>query len=121
MKKVLALFFVALATYGSAHALELKEYTVFYKLNNETTIESLSRYLQLDDQQKGKLLYEMGQNESKIRQAVQNTNVAEAKEAIKLHLNNLKTLLNDEQYNKFISALRSTLDYNKEIEYLAAD
>jgi hypothetical protein len=119
MKKVLALLLIALASYGSAYALDLNEYKVFYKLHNETTLKSLSRYLQLNGTQTEKLFIEFRQNETNIRQAIQETNVIAAEEAMNVHLNNMKMLLNDEQYNKFISALNATLEYNRETKYLA--
>ncbi len=121
MKKVLVMLLVAFATYGSTFALDLNEYEVFYKLNNETTMKSLSRYLQLNDCQKSNLVTEFKHNESNIRQAIQNSNAIAAEEAMNLHLSNLKSLLTEEQYNKFVIALNATIDYNREIQYLAAE
>jgi len=121
MKKVLVMLLVALATTGSTFALDLNEYKVFYKLNNETTMKSLSRYLQLSDCQKQNLVTEFKQNETNIRQAIQNSNAIAAEEAMNLHLSNLKSLLTEEQYNKFVIALNATIDYNREIQFLAAE
>ena len=121
MKKVLVMLLVALATTGSTFALDLNEYKVFYKLNNETTMKSLSRYLQLSDCQKQNLVTEFKQNETNIRQAIQNSNAIAAEEAMNLHLSNLKSFLTEEQYNKFVIALNATIDYNREIQFLAAE
>lgn len=120
MKKVLVMLLVAAATLANAKAMDLNEYKVFYKLSNEVTFKSLTRYLQLNDCQKANLATEFVQNERNIKQAIQNSDLNAAEEAMKEHLSYVKILLNQEQYDKFITALNTTIDNNREIKLLAA-
>ncbi len=49
MKKVLVTLLIAFASVSGSMAMELNEYKVFYKLNNEVTFKSLNRYLKLEE------------------------------------------------------------------------
>ena len=121
MKKVLVMLAVAIATSGSVFALDLHEYKVFYKLNNETTFKSLSRYLQLNGCQQRNLETEFKSNESDIRAAVQNSDKTAADAVMINHLNKLKNYLNEEQYLKYVTALNATIENNREMQFLVAE
>lgn len=112
---------VAMATLSSAFALDLHEYKVFYKLNNETTFRSLNRYLKLNDCQQKNLKSEFQLTEERIRTAVNTENEVAAEKAMNSSLASLKEILTDEQYEKFVTVLNATIEYNREIKYLAAE
>ncbi len=116
MKKVLVLAFVALTSVAT-YALDLHEYKVFYKLNNEKTLTSLSRYLNTDKQLQNQLKTEFMLTEQKIRSAVEKENEFAAEEAMNSNLEFLKKVLTTEQYDKFIVALNATIDNSRVIEF----
>lgn len=119
MKKVLVTLVVVFTTLTSAFALNLDEYKVFYKLNNETTFKSLDKYLKLDNNQKATLKENFAVTETLIKSALDNGNALAAEEAMNLTLNNLESVLNEEQYEKFMSALHATISNNREMLYAA--
>ncbi|MDD3080324.1 MAG: hypothetical protein PHH37_14655 [Paludibacter sp.] len=121
MKKIITLAIIALTIASNAMALELNEYKVFYKLNNATTFRSLDRYLKLNDIQKENLKSEFSATGEKIKAAVNTEDGVAAEEAMNTGLNNLKSILTVEQYEKFVLALNATIEYNREIKYLAAE
>ncbi len=116
MKKVLVLVFVAFTTVAT-YALDLYEYKVFYKLSNEQTLTSLSRYLNTDKQQQNQLKTEFKLTEQKIRTAIEKENEFAAKEAMNSNLEFLKQVLTTEQYDKFVVALYATIDNSRVIEF----
>jgi len=116
MRKVLVLVFVAFTTFAT-YALDLYEYKVFYKLNNEKTLTSLSRYLKTDKQQQNQLETEFKLTEQKIRSAIEKENEFAAKEAMNSNLEFLKQVLTTGQYDKFIQALNVTIENSKVIEF----
>lgn len=68
MKKIVLSALLMLAVCGSAfaHEMELNDYKVFGKLNNETTLRSLVRYLNADEEQHGQLKYIFQLTERKV-------------------------------------------------------
>ena len=116
MKKVLVLVFVAFTTIAT-YALDLYEYKVFYKLNNEKTLISLSRYLKTDKQQQNQLKSEFRLTEQKIRSAIEKENEFAAEEAMNSNLEFLKQVLTIGQYDKFIQALHVTIENSRVIEF----
>lgn len=116
MKKVLVLVIVA-TTAIATYALDLYEYKVFYKLNNEKTMISLSRYLKTDNQQICQLKTEFKLTEDKIKLAIENENENAAEEAMNSNLENLKKLLTTEQFEKFIIALNATIENSRLNEF----
>lgn len=116
MKKVLVLVFVAFTTIAT-YALDLHEYKVFYRLNNEKTLTSLSRYLNTDEQQLNQLKTEFKLTEQKIRTAIEKENEFAAEEAMNSNLELLKQVLTTGQYDKFIVALNATIENSRIIEF----
>lgn len=121
MKKVLVMLVVIFATAISAKALNLNEYEVYFKLNNESTFNSLSRYLKLNDCQYKNLKTEFQLAQERIQKAVETENVSVAQEALNANLNNLKEILSEEQYEKFVLALNTTIENNRELSILASE
>ena len=78
MKKIFVLAIIALATVSNSFALDLNEYKVFYKLNNEKTFNSLSRYLGTSSAQEEQLKYVFTETERKMKSAVGSENDAAA-------------------------------------------
>ena len=82
MKKIFVLAIIALATVSNSFALDLNEYKVFYKLNNEKTFNSLSRYLGTSSAQEEQLKYVFTETERKMKSAVGSENDAAAEKAL---------------------------------------
>ena len=120
MKKlfVLSLFTSALAK--AAFALNPYEYKVFYKLSNNTTISSLSRYLDVNDQQLKDLQYIFAKTERKLDVAFKKRDAEAAKKAMYFNLANAKHVLNEEQYKKYLMALNASKQMEYSNEYIAA-
>ncbi|MBP1677823.1 MAG: hypothetical protein H6Q20_2382 [Bacteroidetes bacterium] len=120
MKKVLVILVVIFSTIASASALELYEYGVYYKLNNERTFNSLNKYLQLNDCQQRNLKTEFLLTSERIKKAVETGNEKAASDAMEANLNSLKEILSEEQYSMFVTALNTTIENSRTMDYLAA-
>lgn len=120
MKKVLVILVVIFSTMASASALELYEYGVYYKLNNERTFNSLNKYLQLNDCQQRNLKTEFLLTSERIKKAVETGNEKAASDAMEANLSSLKEILSAEQYSMFVTALNTTIENSRTMDYLAA-
>jgi hypothetical protein len=120
MKKVLVILVVIFSTMASASALELYEYGVYYKLNNERTFNSLNKYLQLNDCQQRNLKTEFLLTSERIKKAVETGNEKAASDAMEANLSSLKEILSEEQYSMFVTALNTTIENSRTMDYLAA-
>jgi hypothetical protein len=114
MKKVLVLVMVAFAT--SVFAINPTNYKAVYKLNNETTFNSLVRYLNADDTQADQLKYVFELTENKMKSALKSENETAADKVLLFNVGNAKYILNDSQYKKYLSVLN--LSVNNESEEL---
>jgi len=114
MKKVLVLVMVVFAT--SAFAFNPTNYKAVYKLNNETTFNSLVRYLNADDTQAEQLRYVFELTENKMKSALKSDNEAAADKVLMFNVGNAKYILSDSQYKKYLSVLN--LSVNNESEEL---
>ena len=115
MKKIVLSALFMLAVVGNAFALELNDYKVFSKLNNETTLRSLVRYLNADVEQQGQLKYVFELTNDKVKSAVNKGCYVEAEKALFFNLANMKHLLSEEQYKKYLVVLNLTVAGNEEI------
>lgn len=115
MKKIILSVVLVLAVYGNSFAMELNDYRVFSKLNNETTLRSLVRYLDADVEQHGQLKYVFRLTDEKVKSAVNNGNEVEAEKALYFNLANMKHLLSPEQYKKYLVVLNLTVAGNEEV------
>ena len=114
MKKVLVLVMVVFAT--SAFAINPTNYKAVYKLNNETTFNSLVRYLNADGTQADQLKYVFELTENKLKSALKSDNEVAADKAIMFNVGNAKNILSDSQYKKYLAVLN--LSVNNESEEL---
>lgn len=115
MKKIVLSALFALAVYGNSFALELNDYKVFSKLNNEVTLNSLSRYLNASDEQRDQLRYLFMLTERKVKSAINKTDEVEAEKALFFNLGNAKYMLSEDQYKKYLVVLNLTVAGNEEV------
>lgn len=115
MKKIILSVVLVLAVYGNSFAMELNDYRVFSKLNNETTLRSLVRYLDADVEQSGQLKYVFELTEGKIKDAVNKGDEMAAEKALYFNLANMKHLLSEVQYKKYLVVLNLTVAGNEEV------
>ncbi len=112
MKKIFVLAIIALATVSNSFALDLNEYKVFYKLNNEKTFTSLSRYLGTSSAQEEQLKYVFTETERKMKSAVGSENDAAAEKALWFNLGNAKHILTADQYKKYLATINLSIYVN---------
>jgi len=115
MKKIILSVVLVLAVYGNSFAMELNDYKVFSKLNNETTLRSLVRYLDADVEQHSQLKYVFRLTDEKVKNAVSKSDEAEAEMALYFNLANMKHLLSPEQYKKYLVVLNLTVNGGEEV------
>ena len=108
MKKVLVLVMVVFAT--SAFAINPTNYKAVYKLNNETTFNSLVRYLNADDTQAEQLRYVFELTENKMKSALKSDNEAAADKVLMFNVGNAKYILSDNQYKKYLTVLNLSVN-----------
>jgi len=114
MKKIFSLVVILVAFGASVSAVNSSDYTVFYKLNNETTFNSLVRYLDVDYTQADQLKYVFSLTENKLKTALKADNDVAAEKALKFNLGNAKFILSDSQYKKYLTALNVTINREKD-------
>lgn len=102
----------------SASALELNEYKVFNRLNNESTQKSLTRYLQTSDSQAEMLKIIFKETGIKMNRALNNENETAAEKAMWFNLANARSILTPEQYKKYLIAINLTM-HSRNYEILA--
>jgi rubrerythrin len=115
MKKIILSVVLMLTVYGNSFAMELNDYSVFSKINNETTLRSLVRYLDADAEQHSQLKFVFRLTDEKVKSAVNNGNEVEAEKALYFNLANMKHLLSPEQYKKYLVVLNLTVAGNEEV------
>ena len=118
IKNILTAMFMLASISFSANALELNEYSVFNRLNNESTQKSLARYLQTSEIQAEMLKTIFEKTGEKMKYAIENENEIAAEKAMWFNLANAKSILTAEQYKKYLIALNLTL-HSKNNEILA--
>ena len=118
MKKIFSLVIILVAFGSSASALDSSDYSVFYQLNNTTTFNSLTRYLNVDYDQADQLKYIFSITENKLNSALKADNEVSAEKALRFNLANAKSILSDAQYKKYLSALNVSI-YNEKQTLIA--
>ena len=108
MKKVLVLVMVVFAT--SVFAIKASNYKVVYKLNNESTFNSLARYLNVDDTQAEQLKYVFELTENKMKSALKSDNEVAADNVLSFNVANAKYILSDSQYKKYLVVLNLSVN-----------
>jgi hypothetical protein len=115
MKKILVLVMVAFAT--SVFAVNPGNYKAIYKLNNESTFNSLISYLNADESQADQLKYVFELTENKMRSALKSDNDAEVDNVLLFNVGNAKHILSENQYKKYLVVLNLSI-YNNNTEEL---
>lgn len=110
MKKNLGLAIMAVLFASNSFAIGLNERRVFNKLNNESTVNSLSKYLQISQDQKLQLINIFEITSIKLNDALNKEDEIAAEKAVWFNLANSKTILTDEQYRKYLLAINLTIN-----------
>ena len=118
IKNILTAMIMLASVSFSASALELNEYKVFNRLNNESTQKSLARYLQASEAQAEMLKTVFEQTRNKMKHAIDNENEIAAEKAMWFNLANAKSILTPAQYKKYLVALNLTV-HSRNYEVLA--
>lgn len=118
MKKILAVILVALASVTATYSMEMKDYNVLYKLNDNSTFKALVRYLNADEDQADQLRYVFSLTERKLNYANKKESTVAAEKALMFNLGNAKYILSGEQYRKYLIVLNVSRFSNYD-EYIA--
>ena len=113
MKKILMVILGVVVTATSAFALDTTKYGVFSSLSNENTFYGLVRYLDVDNSQAEKLEVVFSMTEEKMESALKMNNEAAAEKAMYFNLGNVKSVLSDAQYKKYLTLINATVNNNK--------
>jgi hypothetical protein len=108
MKKIFVFVMVAFAT--SVFAVNPTNYKAIYKLNNETTFNSLVRYLNVNDSQVDQLKNMFQLSENKMRVALKSGNEEAADNVLLYNAGNAKYILTYNQYKKYLTVLNLTIN-----------
>jgi hypothetical protein len=119
MKKIFSLVVILAAFGASVSAVNPSEYTVFSRLNNESTFNSLARYLNVDYTQADQLKYVFSLTENKLKTAMKADNEVAAEKALRFNLGNAKLVLSEEQYKKYLIVLNVSIYHEREEALLA--
>jgi uncharacterized cupredoxin-like copper-binding protein len=118
IKNILTAMIMLASVSFSASALELNEYKVFNRLNNESTQKSLAVYLQTSESQAEMLKTVFEKTGEKMKYAIENENEVAAEKAMWFNLANAKSILTPAQYKKYLVALNLTI-HSRNYEVLA--
>jgi len=113
MKKILMVILGVVVTATSAFALDTTKYGVFSKLSNENTFYGVVRYLDVDSSQAEKLEVVFSMTEEKMESALNKNNEVAAEKAMYFNLGNVKSVLSDAQYKKYLTLINVTVNNSK--------
>ena len=111
MKKILMLVLVLVAASASTFALNPKDYSVFYSLNNKSTFNSLIDYLKADKEQVDFLKQVFNETAKELDSATKSNNEKLVESVMKYNLYNAKCVLSEDQYKRYLKML-NTFSYN---------
>src|SRR5665647_929848 len=109
MKKILVILFVSLATFTSIKAADLNEYTIFNKLNNQSTVYTMIRELSLNQLQENDLRYILSATDRKMKYALKKNGNEAAEKVVRYNLSNLKMVFTDSQYKMYLKLVNEAL------------
>ncbi|ADQ78904.1 hypothetical protein Palpr_0748 [Paludibacter propionicigenes WB4] len=112
MKKILMLVLVLVATSASTFALNPKDYSVFYSLNNKSTFSGIVKYLEADKEQADFLKQIFDETTKELDNATKSNNEKLAESVMKYNLYNAKCVLSQDQYERYLKML-NTFSYNE--------
>ncbi|ADQ78889.1 hypothetical protein Palpr_0733 [Paludibacter propionicigenes WB4] len=118
MKKILSLIVILVAFGASVSAVNPRDYSIFYKLNNASTFSSIVRYLDADKEQADQLKYVFSLTENKLNSSLKADNENSAQKALMFNLANAKAILSESQYRKYLTMLNVSV-YNEKVTLLA--
>lgn len=113
MKKILTVILGVVVSATSAFALDTTKYGVFSSLSNENTFYGLVRYLDVDSSQSEKLEVVFSMTEEKMESALKKNDEKAAEKAMFFNLGNVKSVLSDAQYKKYLALINVTVNNNK--------
>ena len=113
MKKILMVILGVVVTATSAFALDTTKYGVFSKLSNENTFYGVVRYLDVDSSQAEKLEVVFSMTEEKMESALKKNDEKAAEKAMFFNLGNVKSVLSDAQYKKYLTLINVTVNNTK--------
>jgi len=116
MKKILLVLMVLVATSTSIFAVNSSDYNVFSKLNNQTTLRGLVKYLDASYNQAEQLEYIFSITHDKLVSALNSNSELKAEKAVLFNIGNVRYILTDEQYKKYIVLLNLSRNNINEIE-----
>ncbi len=114
MKKILVIVLIAMSGLTSAYANKFNEYEVLNKVSNESTFKTISRYLQIDEEQSAQMKYIFRLTERKLSYAKEKGSEVAAEKALLFNLGNAKAILSEEQYRKYLIILNVSKYYINE-------
>ena len=109
MKKILVILFVSFTTFTSIKANESNEYTIFNKLNNQSTVGTMIRELNLNQLQENDLRYILSTTDRKMKFALKKDGCDAAEKVVRYNLSNLKIVLSDSQYKMYLKLINEAL------------
>ena len=119
MKKILVVLLVMAASATSVFAVNQSEYDVFYRMNNKSTFKGLVRYLDADYVQAEQLELVFSMTEKKLNSALKVENEIEAEKVLFFNLGNVKYILSEDQYKKYLVFVNLSI-YNKKDTFIAS-
>ena len=121
MKKILVAVLVLVASTTSVFAVDTNkyEYEVFNKMNNESTFNGLVRYLEADYDQAEQLGLVFSMTEKKMKSALKDDDEVAAEKAMYFNLGNVKSVLSEEQYKKYLVLINVSVYNNNTETYVA--
>ena len=117
MKKILIVFLGLVVSATSAFALDTNKYGVFSILNNESTFYGLVSYLDVDNSQAKELDIVFSMTEEKMASALKENNEVAAEKAMYFNLGNVKSVLSEKQYKKYLAIINATVNNSKSSAY----
>ena len=94
----------------STYALNPVDYEVFYKMNNPHTFNGLMKYLDVNREQVEGLKNVFILTENKIETALNIENEINAEKALNFNLGNVKNILTQNQYKKYLTIVNLTIN-----------
>jgi hypothetical protein len=118
MKKILIVVLGLVVSATSAFALDTNKYGVFSILNNESTFYGLVSYLDVDNSQAKELDIVFSMTEDKMASALKENNEVAAEKAMYFNLGNVKSVLSEKQYKKYLAIINATVNNSKSSAYI---
>ena len=115
MKKILVLVMVLVATSTFTFAIKPSDYKVFYDLNNERTFNRTINYLGADKSQADYLKLVFNVTAEELNSASKTSNEKLAENVVNYNLYNVKCILSENQYNKYLALINLSIYNDKQI------